>query len=135
MAHFAKIGLNNVVLEVVTLENIDTMSREGIEDENIGIQKLKELTGHETWKKCSFNTKEGVHKKGGIPFRKNYPAIGWTYNSERDAFIPPCPDERFILDEEKCVWVIPKPMPLNPPEGQMYFWDNDSFDWVLRDSI
>ena len=57
MAHFAKLGLNNVVEQVVTVRNIDTMTEGGIEQESIGVAKLVEDTGHSTWIKCSFNTR------------------------------------------------------------------------------
>jgi hypothetical protein len=132
MANFAKLGLDNVVLEIVVLDNIDTMTPQGIEDEEIGIKRLIELTGHLTWKQCSFNTHRGQHRLGGIPFRKNYPIIGHTYDSERDAFIPPKPADYFVFNEETCNWDFPTPMPLNPPEGQMYFFNIETLEWELR---
>ena len=91
MAHFAKIGLNNIVEQVVVVRNIDTMTEGGIEQESIGVAKLVEDTGHSTWKKCSFNTRGNVHQLGGTPFRANFPTIGWTYDSTNDIFTEPRP--------------------------------------------
>jgi hypothetical protein len=78
MAHFAKIGLNNIVTEVLVVANRETMDAQGVEHESIGVEFLKTLTGHETWIQTSYN--------GNI--RKNYAGIGYTYDSQRDAFIP-----------------------------------------------
>jgi len=93
MAHFAKLGLDNVVTAVLAMDTIDTMTRGGIEKEEIGVAHLIEHHGHENWKKCSYNTALGVHKNGGTPFRANYPGIGWYYNSEHDIFHPPRPTD------------------------------------------
>ena len=102
MAHFAKIGIDNVVTGVLSMDTITTMTPGGIEREEIGIAHLKEHHGHENWKKCSYNTVNGVHidPETGEPsadqtkaLRANYPGIGWYYSSEHDIFYPPRPTD------------------------------------------
>ena len=78
MAHFAKLGIDNVVTNVVAVDNIDTMTRNGVESEEVGIAHLIKHHGHENWKKCSYNTSGGVHLNGGTPFRANYPSFNYT---------------------------------------------------------
>jgi hypothetical protein len=98
MAHWAEIDSNNIVLRVVVTDN---------NAENEGYDWLVEtLSG--TWVKTSYNTHGGKHKLGGEPFRKNYAGIGYTYDVQRDAFIPPKPEGEWVLDEETCLWVEPE---------------------------
>lgn len=132
MAHFAKIGLDNIVLEVVIVDNIDTMNRQGIEDEEIGIEFLKKLTGHETWKKCSYNTQYGRHTLGGTPFRKNYPGPGWFYNSEIDGFVPQKPHDSWILNETTGWWDPPVAYPEDMID-YFYHWDDENQTWIKGD--
>lgn len=89
MSHFAEIGPDNVVLRVIVAEQdfVDT------------------LPGR--WLQTSYNTHGGVHALGGVPFRKNYAGIGYTYDAERDAFIPPKPEDATGLDEDSCLWIVP----------------------------
>lgn len=94
MAHWAEIDENNIVLRVTVGDNNDP-------DE--GYQWLVDNLGG-TWVKTSYNTLGGVHKEGGIPLRKNYAGIGYTYDEERDAFIPPKPEGEWVLNEETCLW-------------------------------
>jgi hypothetical protein len=117
MAHFAKIGLNNIVTDVLVVANRDTMNSQGNEQESIGIEFLKTLTGHETWIQTSYN--------GNI--RKNYASIGYTYDSQRDAFIPPKPFESWVLNENTCQWDAPTPMPTD--ETKKYSWNESTTSW------
>jgi hypothetical protein len=117
MAHFAKIGLNNIVTEVLVVANRETMDSNGVEHESIGVEFLKNLTGHETWIQTSYN--------GNI--RKNYAGIGYTYDSQRDAFIPPQPYPSWTLVEETCNWTAPV---LYPADGNMYQWDEATTNWI-----
>jgi hypothetical protein len=96
MAHFAKLDENNVVVFV-------TAGR----DEDDG--KETELTARtgDVYKQTSYNTRAGVHLLGGTPFRKNYAGIGYRYDPQRDAFIPPKPSDDATLDEETCLWIVP----------------------------
>lgn len=117
MAHFAKIGLNNIVTEVLVVANRETMDAQGNEQESIGIEFLKTLTGHETWIQTSYNGK----------IRKNYAGIGYTYDSQRDAFIPPQLYPSWTLVEETCQWTAPISY---PTDGKMYQWDETTLKWI-----
>jgi hypothetical protein len=63
--------------------------------------------------------------------RKNYAGIGFTYDEELDAFIPPKPYESWILDEETCQWAAPIPY---PEDENMYIWDEDTTNWVIDEN-
>jgi len=117
MAHFAKIGLDNIVTEVLVVANRETMDSQGNERESIGIEFLKNLTGHETWIQTSYNGST----------RKNFAGIGYTYDSQRDAFIPPQPYSSWTLVEETCNWTAPV---LYPTDGKIYGWDEATTNWV-----
>ena len=116
MAHFAKIGLNNIVTDVLVVANRETMDSNGIEHESIGVAFLKVLTGHETWIQTSYN--------GNI--RKNYAGIGYTYDSQRDAFIEPKPYPSWLLNEKTCLWNAPTLMPI---DDKKYYWDEPTLSW------
>ena len=117
MAHFAKIGLNNIVTDVLVVANRETMDAQGVEHESIGVEFLKTLTGHATWVQTSYN--------GNI--RKNYAGVGYTYDSQRDAFISPQPYPSWTLVEETCNWTAPV---LYPADGNMYQWDEATTNWI-----
>ena len=130
MASFAKIGLNNKVIEVLSVVNEVLHDSNGIEQEAIGIQFLKTLYNEPNtiWKQSSYNTNGGVHSNGGTPFRKNHAGIGYTYDSQRDAFIPPKPFNSWILNENTCLWDAPIPM---PTDGNRYNWNEEILNWEL----
>jgi hypothetical protein len=90
MGHYAKIK-NDIVVQV------DVIDEEYFEENKNSFYKGK-------WIQTSYNTRAGVHLLGGTPLRKNYAGIGFTYDEERDAFIPPKPSENYELDEETCQW-------------------------------
>lgn len=113
MSHFAQIDENNIVTQVIVIEQdvVDTG-----------------LFGNPaSWIQTSYNTSGGVHKLGGTPLRKNYAGIGYTYDSTRDAFIPPKPYNSWTLNEDTCLWDAPTPM---PTDGKPYLWDEDTTSWV-----
>jgi hypothetical protein len=116
MAHFAKIGIDNIVLEVLVVNNVDTMTPQGVEQEEIGVEFLRKLTGHATWRQTSYNGN----------FRKNYAGEGYTYDSGRDAFIPARPYASWTLDEATCRWNPPTPY---PTDGNSYMWNEGSQTW------
>jgi hypothetical protein len=105
MSHFAKI--ENGVVTFVTKGRQEDDGRE---------QELCERTG-DTYRQTSYNTRGGVHyRPDGEPsldqskaLRKNYAGIGYTYDEQRDAFIPPQPSPDAVLDEQTCLWVLPEP--------------------------
>ena len=119
MAHYAFLDENNVVTEVIVGKN------EG-EDNTDWEVHYGNFRG-QTCKRTSYNTQGGVHSAGGTPLRKNYAGIGYTYDSQRDAFIPPKPFDSWVLDEETCLWQAPTPM---PEDGGMYVWDEETQAWV-----
>lgn len=119
MAHFAEIDENNVVLRVLVVDDMYEADGHNFLSNTLG------LGG--TWVKTSYNTSAGVHTLGGVPFRKNYAGIGYTYDLNRDAFIPPKDYPSWILDEETCLWKAP----VNPPEGDIpHKWDEETLSWI-----
>ena len=107
MAHFARIE-NGIVTNVIVAEQ----------------DYINTLSGY--WIQTSYNTIKGIHRLNGIPLRKNYAGIGYTYDTLRDAFIPPKPFPSWVFNEETCSWDAPKPR----PDGR-WFWDENALDWVM----
>lgn len=121
MAHYAFLGADNVVTEVIT-----------------GINETELIEGllPETWygnfrgqvcKRTSYNTSGGVHDSGGTPYRFNYAGIGFTYDTARDAFIAPKPFASWVLDEATCRWTAPVAM---PNAGGPWTWDEGTESWI-----
>ena len=133
MASFAKIGLNNKVIEVLSVNNEVLKDADGIEQESIGIDFLTKLTGWAIWKQTSYNTVGGVHKLGGTPFRKNHASIGMTYDEDRDAFIPKKPYNSWILNENSCQWEAPVVIPTTVLEDNQYYsWNEFIINWEIK---
>jgi len=128
MASFAKIGLNGKVIEVQSVVNEVLYDADGVEQEVNGIDFLTKLTGWSIWKQTSYNTHGGVHQLGGTPFRKNHAAVGYTYDENRDAFIPPKLYPSWTLNEETCRWEAPV---AKPDDGQRYKWNETNQSWDL----
>ena len=128
MATFAKIGLNNKVIEVHSLHNNELKDANGVEQENIGIDFLTKLTGWAVWKQTSYNTHGGVHKLGGTPLRKNHAGIGYTYDEDKDAFIPKKPYNSWTLNEDTCLWEAPVAYP-DSESGEKYEWNEETTSW------
>ena len=112
MAHFAHIT-NGVVDQVIV-----------IDAETLALGHWGDVS---EWVQTSYNTQGGVHTQGGTPLRKNYAGIGYTYDSERDAFIPPKPFASWLLNEDTCLWNAPIAM---PTDGKMYTWNEETTSWV-----
>ena len=132
MASFAKIGLNNKVIEVLSVHNNELKDSNGVEQEVNGIDFLTKLTGWSIWKQTSYNTNGGVHKLGGTPLRKNHAAIGYTYDEDRDAFISKKPFNSWILNETTCQWEAPV---AEPNDGQRYNWNEQNQTWDIINNI
>lgn len=79
-----------------------------------------------TWLQTSYNTQGGVHLLGGVPLRKNFAGIGYTYDAEKDAFIPPQTYPSWVLNDDACLWEAPVDYPL---DGKMYEWDEQTINW------
>jgi hypothetical protein len=117
MAHYAKIGLNNKVIEVQSVHNDVLLDSNGVEREINGLDFLTKLTGWAVWKQTSYNGK----------IRKNYAGVGYTYDETRDAFIPPKPYASWTLVEDTCQWTAPTAL---PDDDKIYKWDEDTTNWV-----
>lgn len=116
MAHFAQLDENNIVIEVIAVHN-NEITFYGREIEQIGIAFCKNLYGESTnWIQTSFNSS----------FRKNYAGIGYTYDVDRDAFIPPKPYPSWVLNETTCTWDAPVAMPV---DENMYTWNEETTSW------
>ena len=118
MAHFAKIGLNGKVIEIQSVVNEVLHDANGVEQEKIGVDFLTKLTGWAIWKQTSYNGN----------FRKNHAGIGYTYDEDRDAFIPKKPFASWILNETTCRWDAPV---AHPNDGQSYNWNETIQNWEL----
>lgn len=126
MASFAKIGLNNKVIEVLSVVNNVLHDSNGIEQESIGIDFLTKLTGYPVWVQTSYNTYGNQHKLGGTPFRGNYAGIGYTYDATNDVFYAPKPYASWILNESTWLWEAPVAY---PTDGKVYIWDEATTNW------
>ena len=128
MAHFAKLGTENIVLQIVVLSNNAILDEDGKESEQIGMDFLNNLyKTNDVWKQTSYNTFGGVHKLDGTPLRKNYAGIGYTYDETRDAFIAPKPYSSWTLNEDTCLWEAPVAY---PDDGKRYNWNEETTSWV-----
>ena len=115
MAHFAKLDENNVVTQVIVVANKDTSDASGVEKEHIGAAFCERLFGG-TWKQTSYN--------GNM--RKNYAGIGFSYNADIDAFVPPKPFASWTLNNDTAQWEAPVAM---PDDGQEYAWNEETTSW------
>lgn len=116
MAHFAKLDEDNRVLSVHVVNN-DVITVDGVESEQVGIDFLTELHGHTSWKQTSYNGS----------FRKNYAGIDFSYDSSKDAFIPPQPWTSWNLNEDTCRWEPPIPY---PTDDKVYSWFEPNQQWI-----
>jgi len=134
MAHFARVNAQGIVTQVIVAEQ----------------DFIDGLTDADSWVQTSYNTRGGVHygqdgqPDGGTALRKNYAGIGFKYDGDRDAFIPPRPFASWNLVEETCWWEAPIAAPELTQEqrdaGSYYIWDEDTYQadntqgWVLIES-
>jgi hypothetical protein len=135
MAYFAKLGSGNIVEKVISVNNAVITDSNGIEQEQLGIDFINKLYNtNDTWKKTSYNTNGGIHVKGGTPFRKNYAGIGFQYDLQRDAFLPPKPYNSWILNEDTCFWKAPVDVPTTElSENQYYSWNESILNWEIKE--
>lgn len=131
MAHYAFLDENNVVTEVIVGKNEGNFDWE---------QQYGSFRG-QACKRTSYNTRGGVHYDSETnqpaadqskAFRKNYAGIGFTYDPQRDAFIPPKPYSSWVLNEQTCLWEPPVPYPIDigtPENPKRYLWDEEGQQW------
>jgi hypothetical protein len=117
MSHFAKIE-NDKVVQVIVAEQEFVDAQPG------------------EWVQTSYNTRGGVHyapnsdtPDGGVALRKNYAGVGYAYDRQRDAFIPPQPFPSWTLNDETCLWEAPIPY---PGDGEIWYWNEDLQNWVTQ---
>lgn len=118
MSHFAKVE-NGTVTQVIVIEQ-DVV--------NTGLFGDPSL-----WVQTSYNTYAGEHRLGGTPLRKNYAGLGYTYDSDRDAFVPPKPFPSWMLDDGTCNWNPPLPRPTSTEQNKWYEWNEDILNWEEKD--
>lgn len=116
MAHFAQINEENIVTQIVVVADKDTSDKDGVENESIGALFCTNLFGG-YWKQTSYNGK----------IRKNYAGIGYKYDENKDAFIPPQPFTSWVLNETTFQWESPIPCPGSPNN---YVWNEETTSWV-----
>ena len=109
MAHFAEVVDGTVTRVIVA-------NTKGWCEDNLG----------GTWVQTSYNTQGNVHTLGGTPLRKNYAGIGYTYDAQKDAFIPPKPYNSWTLNETSCLWEPPTPY---PNDDNRYTWNESTTSW------
>jgi|TARA_R110002012_G_scaffold78610_2_gene200231 hypothetical protein len=119
MSHFAEINSDNIVQRVLVIDQ-ETLNTGAWGSPN-------------NWIQTSYNTRGGVHyapnsntPDDGVPLRKNYAGVGYTYDETRDAFIAPKPYPSWTLVEESCQWQAPVAY---PDDGKRYSWDEDITNW------
>lgn len=118
MAHFAKIDENNIVQEIVVVNNNVIIDDQNNESEQIGINFCKSLYGQNTnWIQASYNSN----------FRKQFPNIGYKYDSSKNKFIAPQPYPSWNLDSDDD-WQPPTPY---PDDGSVYIWNESTTQWDL----
>jgi len=120
MAHYAELNHENIVIRVIPGWDETVKS---------GMEQVYLLETGNIWKRTSYNTHGGQHPEGR-PFRKNYAGIGYKYDAQRDAFIPPQPFPSWALNEDTCLWEPPVSM---PADGQFYHWDEATTSWVVNE--
>jgi len=126
MAHWAELDSNNVVTRVLVGDNNDPAGDEGYQ------WLIDNLGG--TWVKTSYNAVAGKWRNPetnemteNAGFRKNYAGIGYTYDSQRDAFISPKLYDSWVLNEDTCIWEAPVAY---PNDGKLYTWDEEVTNWI-----
>lgn len=122
MAHFAEIGLDNMVLRVVVVHNNELLDENGVEQEAKGAEFCRNLFGG-TWVQTSYNAN----------IRKNYAGVGFIYDTQRDAFIPPKLFPSWVLNEQTCQWEAPVSVPADAGTGEppkRYNWNEATISWI-----
>ena len=155
MAHFAKLGANSKVIQVLTLDNKDMLNADGVEDESVGQQYLETHNNWpaQMWIQTSYNTSQNKHSSGdnSKAFRGNYAGIGMTWDEDDQIFWPKKPYASWVKHNESASWKSPigdapaltaeqqaqnTPADENTPatHGWYYVWNEANQTWDLTDS-
>ena len=148
MAHFAKLGANGKVIQVLTLDNKDMLNADGVEDETVGQQYLEQHNNWpaQMWIQTSYNTSGGQHRNGGTPFRGNYAGIGYTWNEDDQIFWPKKPYASWVKHIATASWKSPigdAPALTEEQTSQNtagthrwgYNWNEETQAWDLTNSL
>jgi len=148
MAHFAKLGSNGKVIQVLTMDNDKMLNADGVEDETVGQQWLETHNNWpaQMWIQTSYNTQGNQHKDGGTPFRGNYAGIGYTWDEDNQIFWPKKPYASWVKHNESASWKSPigdAPALTAEQESQNdakthdwdYSWNEEGQSWDLTDSM
>ena len=149
MAHFAKLGSNGKVIQVLTLDNKDMLNADGVEDESVGQQYLEHHNNWpaQMWIQTSYNTGGNKHNSGddSKAFRGNYAGIGYTWDEDDQIFWPKIPHASWVKHNESASWKSPigdAPALTAEQEAQntadthrwFYDWNESGQSWDLTDS-
>ena len=109
MAHFAKLGANGKVIQVLTMDNDKMLNADGVEDEAVGQQWLETHNNWpaQMWIQTSYNTIVNTHKDGKTPFRGNYAGIGYTWDEDNNIFWPKKPFPSWVKNMTTAGWDSP----------------------------
>jgi hypothetical protein len=137
MAHFAKLGSNSKVIQVLTLNNGDMLNADGVEDETVGQQYLERHNNWpaQMWIQTSYNTSAGTHKDGGTPLRGNYAGIGYIWDEDNNIFYGKKPYASWVLNTTTASWHSPigdAPDDLTDEEkaaNTHYVWNEGTGAW------
>jgi hypothetical protein len=127
MAYFAKLGTGNIVEQVISINNSVITDSNGVEQEQLGNDFINKLYNtRDVWKQTSYNNN----------IRKNFAGIGYQYDQQRDAFIPPKPFNSWVLNEDTCLWNAPVAEPTTELEDNQYYsWNESIVNWEVKDRI
>jgi hypothetical protein len=139
MAHFAKLGSNSKIIQVLTLDNKDMLNADGVEDETVGQQYLERHNNWpaQMWIQTSYNTSQGTHNSGdnSKAFRGNYAGIGYIWDEDNNIFYPKTPYASWVLNTTDARWHSPigdAPDDLTDEEkaaNTHYVWNEDGKSW------
>ena len=148
MAHFAKLGANGKVIQVLTMDNDKMLNADGVEDETVGQQWLETHNNWpaQMWIQTSYNTQENQHKNGGTPFRGNYAGIGYTWDEDDQIFWPKKPYASWVKDTTTAQWKSPigdapaltaeqESQNTNKTHSWSYIWNEEGQSWDLTDRM
>jgi hypothetical protein len=146
MAHFAKLGANGKVIQVLTLNNSDMLNSDGVEDESVGQQYLEQHNNWpaQMWIQTSYNTYTNQHRNGGTPLRGNYAGIGYEWDEDNQIFWPKKPYASWVKNTTNARWESPigdAPALTAEQESQntadthswVYLWNEANTTWDLTD--
>ena len=142
MAHFAKIGMNGKVIQVLTMDNEEMKDDQGNEVEAKGQEWLERHNNWpaQMWIQTSYNTINNTHKDGKTPFRGNYAGIGYEWDEDNQIFWPKKPFPSWVKDISTANWQspvgdAPELTTEQEEDNKFYTWNEDSQSWDLTDRV